>query len=199
MDQIETTKLLRDLTPLTENDRNKLAGVALVMRRGGVKCVDVAHLLGVTAPTITRWTTTTRRERAEHYATKWVTNQGGDVTPNVYTGRGAKVYLSGAITGRDPEEVAVEFKQAAKRLVALGYTVVSPLNNGLPNDASWEAHMRADIALMMQCNVIYVCGDISKSKGAQIELDLARKLGYKVLSYRCSDEMLREVISQWRA
>ena len=41
---------------------------------------------------------------------------------------------------------------------------VNPFRNGLPDEAHWRAHMRADIALLLACDYIYMLKDWELSK-----------------------------------
>lgn len=84
-----------------------------------------------------------------------------------------KVYISGAITGLDYTEVVAKFALAEERIRKLGYTPVNPLNNGLAKDSSWEQHMAVDIAMLMECDMIYILNDAIDSRGARIEIHLA--------------------------
>lgn len=61
------------------------------------------------------------------------------------TGAG-KVYISGAIAHYDMNERKEAFSRAEEKLMAQGYDPVNPFRNGLPDEAHWRAHMRADIA-----------------------------------------------------
>lgn len=56
--------------------------------------------------------------------------------------------------------------------------------------------MRADIKMLMECDAVYVVNDISNSKGAKIELNLARALGIKVMSYKMTDQRLMEELKE---
>ncbi|MCE6983771.1 DUF4406 domain-containing protein, partial [Pseudomonas frederiksbergensis] len=47
------------------------------------------------------------------------------------------------------------FSRAEEKLMAQGYDPVNPFRNGLPDEAHWRAHMRADIALLLACDYIY--------------------------------------------
>lgn len=109
-----------------------------------------------------------------------------------------RIYLSGAITGRSYEEVKKDFDSAKKRLMHHICTshaeYVSPLENGLTPEHAWEEHMKEDIKLLLTCDAIYIIGDISASRGAKMELDIARRLGIKILSYRMSDLKIKEEI-----
>lgn len=96
------------------------------------------------------------------------------------TGAG-KVYISGAIAHYDMNERKEAFSRAEGKLMAQGYDPVNPFRNGLPDEAHWRAHMRADIAQLLACDYIYMLKDWELSKGAKLELDVASSCGIKVL------------------
>ena len=92
-----------------------------------------------------------------------------------------KMYMSGPISGLPLETVYNNFTNAEVQLLEQGYEVVNPLNNGLPTNATWEEHMRADLKLLMECDTIYLLKGYKDSKGAMIEYDLARILDYDII------------------
>ena len=92
-----------------------------------------------------------------------------------------KVYISGAIAHCDIEERKEAFKDAESALRNMGFTPVNPFNNGIPEEAHWREHMRADIALLLDCKYIYMLQGWELSKGAKLELDVASSCGIKVL------------------
>ena len=94
-----------------------------------------------------------------------------------------KVYISGPITGLPYEEVEKAFNEAETRLKEQGYEVVNPLNNGLPTNATWNEHMRADLKLLLDCDAIYMLNGWEYSKGASLEYDLAIDLGFKLIHF----------------
>ena len=92
-----------------------------------------------------------------------------------------QVYISGAIAHYDMTERKKAFAKAEETLTAQGYNPVNPFKNGLPDEAHWREHMRADIALLLACDYIYMLKDWELSKGAKLELDVASSCGIKVL------------------
>lgn len=92
-----------------------------------------------------------------------------------------KIYISGAIAHHDLEERRRAFADAARFLSLKGYKPVNPFDNGLPDDAHWRRHMRADIALLLECDRIYMLAGWELSKGAKLELDVASSCGIEVL------------------
>ena len=95
-----------------------------------------------------------------------------------------RVYISGPISGYDLAERKETFERAAKRFMMQGYLVSNPFNSGVPATASWEEHMKADIAMLMQCDIIYMLSGWHTSRGATIERNLAEEVGIKVMQER---------------
>ena len=92
-----------------------------------------------------------------------------------------KVYISGAIAHYNIDVRKGAFLDAENRLRAMGFNPVNPFKNGLPDEAHWREHMRADIRLLLDCEYIYMLKDWELSKGAKLELDVASSCGIKVL------------------
>ena len=88
-----------------------------------------------------------------------------------------RVYISGAIAHHDISERKTTFADE----IAWGFEPVNPFKNGLPEEAHWREHMRADIALLLGCDYIYMLKGWELSKGAKLELDVASSCGIKVL------------------
>lgn len=87
-----------------------------------------------------------------------------------------RLYLCGPMSGL-PEYNYPAFHAAAVLLREAGYTVTNPAENGLPPDAPWTQHMRADIKEMMDCDAVAVLPEYNKSRGAMVEINLATSLG----------------------
>lgn len=92
-----------------------------------------------------------------------------------------KVYISGPISGLPFDEVEKAFSEAESKMLEEGFEVVNPLNNGLPRESTWNNHMKADIKLLMGCDTIYLLKGYEDSRGAMIEYDLARILGFDLI------------------
>lgn len=92
-----------------------------------------------------------------------------------------KVYISGAIAHYDMNERKEAFANAEMRLQSMGFNPINPFKNGLPDEAHWREHMRADIRLLLDCEFIYMLQGWELSKGAKLELDVASSCGIKVL------------------
>ena len=105
-----------------------------------------------------------------------------------------KVYISGPITGFLKDEVITSFSSAETELKAKGHIPVNPLNNGLPWNSSWEDHMKRDIQLLLDCNAIYLLPNFRQSKGAMLELHIAKELGMYVMNEATKEYCLVDAI-----
>lgn len=111
-----------------------------------------------------------------------------------------KVYLSGPLSAATEEGVQANkarMRAAEAALQAAGFTVVCPLDNGLPENAKWEEHMRADVRLMLADDVdtVALMDGWHDSRGARIEAQLAKDLGMRVLPIviRCRSPEMKVV------
>ena len=90
-----------------------------------------------------------------------------------------RIYIAGPMTGL-PQFNIPAFTAKAAELRAQGHHVTNPAENGLPDDAPWAEHMRADIRDMMDCDAIHMLPGWAASKGARLEHHVATWLGFKV-------------------
>lgn len=74
-------------------------------------------------------------------------------------GETMKWYISGKISGLPTDQVTAKFKQAEQQIRAFGHEPVNPTNNGLGSEASWNEHLVADVALLLECDAIYLLKD----------------------------------------
>ena len=91
-----------------------------------------------------------------------------------------KIYISGKITGLPLSEARQRFADSADFLNEIGFEAVNPLNNGLDDKATWKEHMVADIAMLLDCEAIYMMDNWIESRGASIEYDIANRLNLDV-------------------
>lgn len=91
-----------------------------------------------------------------------------------------KIYISGKITGLPLQETRERFADAQAFLDEIGFEAVNPMEKGLSDDLPWEQHMVKDIELLFSCDAIYMMDNWMESKGAQIEYDIANRLGKDV-------------------
>ena len=93
-----------------------------------------------------------------------------------------KIYLSGQISGLEPEDAESAFNNMEKILRAQGYYVVNPTRLGVSDVSGkgWDYYMKEGIKLLMDCDAIYMLTGSSNSKGASIERQLAYDLGMPI-------------------
>lgn len=93
-----------------------------------------------------------------------------------------KIYISGAISGRDYREVALDFEAAQTHIrVFSDFLPISPLDNGLPLDTPWSAHMLRDLEILRTCDAVLMLPGWQHSSGCQIEKIFAERLGLRIL------------------
>ena len=91
-----------------------------------------------------------------------------------------KVYIAGKISGMEEEAFGL-FVQAEILLIKKGYEVVNPMKLPHKHDKTWESYMKECLTEMMKCDLIYPLPNWNESKGAKIEMELARELGIKII------------------
>ena len=93
-----------------------------------------------------------------------------------------KIYISGPITGHDKQEVSRAFAEAKRLIIDAGHTPVNPLENGLPETATYEMHLLKDFQMMLECDAIILLYGWSRSKGCRMENYIAVNMGLTVIT-----------------
>ncbi len=98
-----------------------------------------------------------------------------------------RIYIAGKVTGEPLDVCKMKFEKRKIELFTAGYEPVSPMDlnfstliNGysfLSDADRWYCEMRACIAVLLSCDGINLLPDWEYSRGAQIEWQLATKLG----------------------
>jgi hypothetical protein len=91
-----------------------------------------------------------------------------------------RLYLSGPMSGL-PGLNFPAFHEAASQLRAAGYQVTNPAEINPDSTMSWEQCMRADIKALCDCDVLALLDGWQRSAGAHVELNLAHRLGLKIV------------------
>lgn len=91
-------------------------------------------------------------------------------------------YISGKITGLPRDEVHANFERGADVVRLLGYNAINPITkiSSLLDD-DWKGHMLEDIALLFDCDSIYLLDNWIFSDGARIEFAIAGVLKKEIL------------------
>ena len=90
------------------------------------------------------------------------------------------IYIAGPMTGL-PDFNRENFNWAAMRLKKDGWDVKNPADLGDIPGATWGDYMRLGLKSLLTCSTIYMLKGWEGSKGAKIELAVAKELGMKEL------------------
>lgn len=93
--------------------------------------------------------------------------------------RSMRCYIAGPMTGL-PEFNFPAFNAKAAELRAQGWHVENPAEHGHVEGADWGDYLRYDISRIATCEAIFLLPGWSKSKGASLEVHIARTLDMKV-------------------
>ena len=91
-----------------------------------------------------------------------------------------KIYIAGPMTGLSDFNYPA-FHQAAATLRAAGHDVINPAENPKPACGTWQGYMRMSVAQVAAVDGIAMLPDWEHSKGANLELYIAERLGLSVM------------------
>jgi hypothetical protein len=97
--------------------------------------------------------------------------------------RAHRLYLAGPMTGFEDFNFPA-FNKMAADLRAKGYIVENPAEHGVVVDAEWRDYMAYDLTRLGLCGLVAVLPGWENSKGARLEVHIARELGMSVLNAR---------------
>jgi len=115
---------------------------------------------------------------AEPDVTRWIT-------------RANRLYLAGPMTGFEDFNFPA-FNKMAVDLRAIGYVVENPAQHGVVDDVEWCDYMAYDLTRLGLCGIVAVLPGWENSKGARLEVHIARELGMPVVN--AHDLVTREAI-----
>ena len=102
-----------------------------------------------------------------------------------------RAYLAGPMTGFDDYNFPA-FNAEADRLRAAGWHVENPADHGVVDRADWADYLRYDIGRLATCEAIALLPGWSKSKGARLEVTIAKALGMTVILAIGAEPLNRE-------
>jgi hypothetical protein len=91
-----------------------------------------------------------------------------------------RVYLSGPMSGIEDHNFPA-FHRVAAKLRAQGYDVINPAELNPNPGMTWEDCLRVDIRALCTCNAIAMIPGWQYSRGAQLEQQIAHRLGLSFL------------------
>ena len=101
------------------------------------------------------------------------------------------IYIAGKITGLDPKEARMNFKNAQEYIESATefFIVKNPMQiNAKQNGHEWKDYMLKDIEVLFNCNAIYMLKNWKDSKGARIEHCIAIEMN-KYILYQQSEPL----------
>lgn len=108
-----------------------------------------------------------------------------------------KVYISLPITGKDLQEQKGYARHVASFLSEAGFTPITPFDNGLPDDAPYETHIRENLKLLLGCDVIYQCHGWSQSTCCVLESNVASMCGLGLIMDRLHPDSVRILLKEY--
>ena len=88
-----------------------------------------------------------------------------------------KIYIAGKIAGNP--DYRAQFEAASSNLRAQGHTVLNPAHN--PEGLTRLEYMRIDLAMLSNCDAIYLLPNWQDSPGARLERQFAEYVGIEVM------------------
>lgn len=109
-----------------------------------------------------------------------------------------KVYISLPVTGNDLEQKKRYALDIAAFLLELGATPVLPFGKpGVPDDAPYETHIRENLKLLLDCDVIYQCHGWSQSTGCVLEDNVAEMCGLGFITEGLRPDTVRILLKEY--
>jgi nucleoside 2-deoxyribosyltransferase len=93
------------------------------------------------------------------------------------------IYLSGPMSGY-PDHNFPAFHAAAAVLRRAGFSVINPADFGVKEGESWRKCLERDLMVLFHCDTVVTLDGWEESKGAKLEVYVARELGIPDLDYR---------------
>lgn len=95
--------------------------------------------------------------------------------------RANRLYLAGPMTGFEDFNFPA-FNAMAAQFRACGYVVENPAEHGVVEGADWADYMAYDLTRLGLCGQVAVLPGWENSKGARLEVHIARELGMPVVN-----------------
>lgn len=93
--------------------------------------------------------------------------------------RANRIYIAGPMTGLSNYNFDA-FNEAAARFYKLGWDVENPASSGVVEGATWEDYMLSCLEQIGKCGNMYMLSGWETSRGASIEHELAKTLGFNI-------------------
>lgn len=95
-------------------------------------------------------------------------------------------YISGKYSGDSIRDIVNNIREAEKVAIKywqLGYAVICPHTNTALFDGAltWQQFLDGDLEMIKRCDTIVMMKDYENSKGAMLELTLAKELNKEII------------------
>lgn len=107
-----------------------------------------------------------------------------------------KCYIAGKITGQLKKTYEAKFRAAEIAVSILGYDHVNPCTLNHDHDKSYYSYLKTALMAMLECNAVYALSDWQESNGANIEIDLAKKLGIYIIYQPITEEKPIKIVPE---
>ncbi|SFO05021.1 protein of unknown function [Paenimyroides ummariense] len=98
-----------------------------------------------------------------------------------------KIYIAGKVTGLERTVVENNFNTLKEYFTQKGFEVVSPIDIVTDPATEWKAAMKICIAALMDCDFIYPMKNSRNSKGAMLEITIAKAFGITFIDSAIAD------------
>ncbi len=92
-----------------------------------------------------------------------------------------KVYIAGPMSGKVDFNYP-EFNKVATNLRKTGFEVINPAELDGDHNEKWEYYLKRDIGELIKCDAVAVLGGWEDSKGANLEVYIAKSLKIPVIN-----------------
>lgn len=105
-----------------------------------------------------------------------------------------KIYIAGKVTGLERSVVEKNFDTLKEYFIQKGFRVVSPIDIVTDPATEWKAAMKICIAALMDCDVVYMMNNSQWSKGACLELSIAKAFGITIIDSAVADVTSKQFV-----
>lgn len=92
-----------------------------------------------------------------------------------------KCYIAGKIGNLPEAEYKLNFENAKREVLEMGFHPVSPVDLPHDHDKTYESYMCEDIVALCGCHAVYVLRNWRHSPGAQEEVRIATFVGKTII------------------
>lgn len=92
-----------------------------------------------------------------------------------------RMYIAGKVTGQNRTDCLMKFQAAENHARMMGFEPVNPMKI-VPEGTTWSLAMRICLKSLLTCEAIMVLPDYMDSRGATMEVEVARATGIEIIA-----------------